>query len=249
MGFIGSVAGAFGTGGLSLLGSDTGMDILTGGAVSNAKSVEATNAANFAESQRNRDFQERMSSSAYQRAVQDLRAAGLNPALAYTNGPASSPSGSTATAVAPRKGDIGAGLLNTAKTIASEGASLQQVGSQTELNKAQTSVADVTAQKLGANAKEAELNQDLIKANTEKAEAEAKRSKMAAQIEQRRMPIAKEQAKADERTAKADALMAYPDAILERIKSWIPFTRSNAKGGTNYINNTHYNVDRSSPLP
>ena len=59
----------------------------------------------YREAEKNREFQEEMSGTSYQRAVKDLNAAGLSPMLAYSKGGASTPSGAVADPI--RLGETG----------------------------------------------------------------------------------------------------------------------------------------------
>lgn len=67
------------------------------------------------EAAKNRDFQERMARSSYQYAVEDLKAAGLNPYLAYQQGGASAPAGSVAQSFSAH-GSAASGSHNNSKS-------------------------------------------------------------------------------------------------------------------------------------
>lgn len=68
----------------------------------NFQTASASDAMDFSakQAQMNRDYQTSMSNTAYQRAVGDMNAAGINPMLAVSQGGASTPSGSTAAGIA-----------------------------------------------------------------------------------------------------------------------------------------------------
>ena len=82
---------------------DAGTDAL---GLSNKGNIEQANKINIQQAQVNRDWQERMSNTAYQRAMADMKKAGLNPILAYAQGGASTPSGSQATVEAKTNAPI-----------------------------------------------------------------------------------------------------------------------------------------------
>lgn len=109
-----------------------------------AQQVNSANAANtvlginFAREQRN--WQELMSNTAYQRATADMKAAGINPMLAYSQGGASSPTPTGQATFGQPQNKMGAAATG-AQNMASTMANLYTTAIQGENTKANTDLA------------------------------------------------------------------------------------------------------------
>lgn len=130
-----------------MLGNQTQSDNTASANRAAAANTKAANEMNYKIAQENNQFQERMSNSAYQRSMADMKKAGLNPMLAYSQGGASTPSGNTATMQTPDvkvpnyQDPIGP-AVNTAVDTYNKTELLKNAAGQLGINRA-NSVADI----------------------------------------------------------------------------------------------------------
>ncbi|MEM2002563.1 MAG: hypothetical protein QXT77_07970 [Candidatus Methanomethylicaceae archaeon] len=122
---------------------------IAGGVVGDLVGAGISGHFNAREAAKNRDFQEYMSNTAYQRAAKDLEKAGLNRVLALGS-PASTPSGATSSISAPPLGRTGIEAASAKQAI-------DQSKAQEKLLDAQKDLAKEQERLTSANADEAEF--------------------------------------------------------------------------------------------
>jgi len=130
------------------------------GAIGSLFGQKSANKQNLQIAREQMSFQERMSNTAYQRAIADMRKAGLNPMLAFSQGGASSPAGSSAqmqNEYSDAANVMGKGVSSAIQAQLVKG-QLQNMDSQTAKNMAdaQKSVVDANTSQLQGHVLEAQ---------------------------------------------------------------------------------------------
>jgi len=141
------------------------------GSILSAFGAQSANEANSEQAGMNRGFQEKMSNTAHQREVADLRAAGLNPLLSLGAG-ASSPSGSTA-----QMQNVAEGLASHAIEAQLLKGNLRKQTAEAELLEAQKKKVGQETRALGKDAEKGDFFSEVWKKANEALKSTSKEAK------------------------------------------------------------------------
>lgn len=147
---------------------------------------KAANQFSADEAQKQRDFEEYMSSTAYQRQVKDMQVAGVNPAMAMQSSGASTPSGTAATSVAPQSGVSFSDLMQLIMLPMQKKLLQAQASMYSDQGKAALINAGAAERNAGTNERNAVTNERNAKTNERGMDIEqfkAETDRMRAQIE------------------------------------------------------------------
>lgn len=115
---------------ISNYGDGSNRNIGLAGLVGDLEVAELNSAKSAEQAKINRDFEERMSNTAHQREVADLKAAGLNPILSAKLGGASSPAGSVGVVDTGATGSGSSTSNNLINSIVAQNNALVQANAQ-----------------------------------------------------------------------------------------------------------------------
>ncbi|WNK13605.1 MAG: DNA pilot protein [Microvirus sp.] len=171
--------GLFSSAGLGSFGNaldgaaNTALSFIPG--VGDYMATKDANQTNLTSAREQMAFQERMSNTGYQRATTDMKAAGLNPMLAYTQGPASTPSGAMASVDPESKTGLAKGLMEA-----------YGLNTQAKSAKAQIALNEATAQTQTKQANYVEANTEVAKSDAQIKKAQATSAKAQARFDQKK---------------------------------------------------------------